>query len=175
MSMDARFLRTGIGHLLPVVIILSFLFVTGHRSSDYYFHAYIEPSRDYPSGLASIISVFPLELHGSVLFIINLLTTTVIPYCLICEITKKQNAAALYLWSGIPLVLFTVWLVPQSIIHCMMLASIAYPPFFVVFALTGWTYHAYWFAGVALVFLYRVFKEEMKNERLPFRSVWLSG
>ena len=156
--MFSQFLKDSLKALLPVVFIFSFLFVSGHLSSDYYFHMSYQGDGTYPPFLSWLLW-FSGEQRSMVLFTLNLLFTTLLPYCLICKITEKTEAGWVYLYSGIPLVLFVIWLVPQEIIHCLMLFSILNPFYgLIIFGILGFTINQFWWAGYALVLIYHAYK-----------------
>lgn len=152
--MRSEYILESMKALLPVIIIFSYLFISGHLSSDYYFHLGYDGSGDYPPFLSWLLPPFGNQQRSLALFAINLLSTTAIPFILIHRITGMFEAGWAYLFSGIPLVLFTVWLVPQSLLHILILSSIAFPPLLIPFLALGWLVHSYWWAGWLLAMGY---------------------
>jgi hypothetical protein len=142
--MDKKFLIESLKALLPIIYIFSILYVSGHLSSDYYYHLKNHGVDIYPKFVSFVLS-FVGDQRETSLFLLNLFCTAVIPYILIFHITRKLDAGWVYLYSGVPLVMFIIWVIPQSIAHVLMLASIANPLMLIPFLLVGWSIHEYWF------------------------------
>ena len=154
--MDKEFVKTSLRNLIPITIVLSFLFWAGHLSSDYYFH--LNNSGPYPPMLQYLLA---LSANRSLaLFGLNLLFSTLVPYLLIVRITQKELAGFVYLYgTGIPIVLFILWVVPQSILQCVMLATIAFDWGIWLFLL-GPVIHEFWYAGLAITVAYGFAKKK---------------
>jgi hypothetical protein len=146
--MDEQFVKKSIKALLPISIICSLLYITAHYDSDYFWHISYDGNGTYPPLLARILAPFG-DFKSQALFTLNLLSSIYIPFMLI-ERIKGFDAARFYLLSGIPILSFVLWVVPQSIIFCLMLASIWFPPFLFSFLIMGAALHSFWFAAFLL-------------------------
>lgn len=171
-SLDRAFIFEGLKALLPVVVCLSFLWVSGHLSSDYYFHLAYHGDGPYPPMVAWILGLVGDSARGQALFVLNLVLTTVIPYCLITRITKDPRAGWVYLYSGIPLVLFSIWFVPQAIIQCMILVAILRPEAMLLFPILGPFIHQFSIYALLLVAAFHFFRAMQTHPRF---SRWLNG
>lgn len=164
--METEFLLSSLKALLPIVIVFSLIYSMGNYSTDYYFHMSYQGDGTYPPFLSWLIS--GAKYRSIALFFWNIAFTTVLPYIAIWKITKNQNACWAYLYSGIPLVLFSIWLIPQAIIQWLMLISIINPIYIIPFVIFGSSIHQFWWAGLAMViawYLYELFNQE-KSERI---------
>lgn len=155
--MDRGYLKDSLKALLPITLVFCYFYVSGHLSSDYYFHVGYSGNGNYPPFLSWIM---PETERGEFLFFLNLSLTTIFPFMLIHKITKKMEAGWAYLYSGIPLVLFVVWLIPQSMIHNLMLLSIAFPEMILVFLMFGWAIHQYWWAAFMLTLAFMLYQRQ---------------
>jgi len=157
--MDKQFLNDSLKALLPIWIILSFLYVSGHVSTDFFFHIGNRGGNEYSPFLSWVLSLFE-GYRPSALFIINLIVTTLLPFILIHRITKKMDACWVYLYSGVPLILFVVWLVPQAIIHVLTLIMILNPLLGVgLFFTVGFYAHYFWWSGFFVACAYHVWRK----------------
>lgn len=158
-----NFLKNSFKALLPITLCFCLIYVFGNYSSDYYFHLAYQGDGTYPPFLSWLLQFSGTQPRSWALFEWNIFFTTLLPYCLISKI-KNQDAGWVYLYSGIPLVLFTIWLIPQSIIQVLMLLAILNPLVgFTALLLFGWSIHQFWWAGCVLVLFYHAYKYMKKG------------
>lgn len=150
--MDTLFLKRSIPYLTFLTLMLTFLYVANHFDTDYYFHLTYTGNGEYPPFLSKLMDLFDFN-RSLGLFLINLLSTTYLPFILIHRITGKVEASIVYLYSGIPMALFVTWLVPQSIIHNLILLAIAFPWTIIFLGLIGPATHEFWYAGFVVIIL----------------------
>jgi len=155
--MDVRFVVRSSAFLLPVVVLFSIAWHFHIFEGDYAVHLAYRGDGDYPPALAWMLNtlefIIPRELG---LFLIAVLTVVYLPFILVFEITRKEEASWIYLYgSGIPLVLYFVWFVPQSIIHILILATVRWWWFAFIFLAVGWLIHSAWLPALLLALAYR--------------------
>jgi hypothetical protein len=162
--MDYKFLKNGILHIIPLTVVLCAIFSFFPNSYDYAYHAQENSVLygNYPpltDRIISVIDVFTLSRGYSVLYL-NLIVILYLPYILISKIMSNQFAGFIYLYgSGLPLILFFAWTIPQGIIHVLMLFAILFPllglPFFAIF---GSFIHREWLAAFCLACGFSLFQ-----------------
>lgn len=150
--MDRVFLIEGFKVLLPITFVFSMIFGFGIVAGDYTYHFANYGQMIYPPFTSWLLGFLGGE-RAFTIFILNLFVSTIIPYLLIIRITGKQEAGFVYLFSGIPYILFVAWLIPQAIIQIFMLAAILNPLGLLLFALGPWVHHE-WLAAFALTTIY---------------------
>jgi membrane protease YdiL (CAAX protease family) len=168
--------KAAAAYFFIVCVALAYLALSEHYSTDYMYHLTYLGNGAYAPMLAWIMS--PLQKYDIVyrmmeLIILNLLFTLYFPFILIHKITGKWEASVVYALSGIPMLLFIVWLMPQSMIQVMMLAAIAYPPIILVLLIAGPFTHEFWFGAVLLVGLYYSYNHAnkfFKGIKIPYSS-----
>lgn len=108
---------------IPLVLILLLGFFYAPKVGDYAFHLQNTGAAGYPPATAWILnaisSFMPRELG---LFFISVLASLILPYMLIFEITKKEQAAFFYAYgSQIPIMLSFLYFTPQAIMQVVLL------------------------------------------------------
>jgi hypothetical protein len=166
--MDKDFIIKSLKILLPIVLFFSYLFVMGDTNNDYDFHIANVAGLNYPPllswGLLAFGSFRPLGL-----FLINLAAVTVIPFILIYHITKKWEAAAVYLYCGGIVVMFTGWYVPQSLIICFFLLALAAPVWgSLCLLILGSFTHNFWAPLLIIAVGYHAMKSNFVREKAKF-------
>lgn len=157
--MNVRFILRSSAFLLPLVILFAAAWHFHAFVGDYAAHLAYRGDGSYQPALAWILNALELAMPRSVaLFLVAVLAVAYLPFILVFEITRKEEASWIYLYgSGVPLVLYFVWFVPQALIHVLILATVRWWWFALIFVAVGWLIHAAWLPALVLVLLYRWF------------------
>lgn len=135
-----------------MVILFAAVFVFHASSGDYAAHLAYRGDGDYPPFLAWVLNAAEGFMpRATALFFVALVAGLYLPYVLIFEITRKEEASWAYLYgTGVPLVLLFVWFVPQALIHVLILATIRWWQAAFLFLAIGFLIHSAWVFGVLL-------------------------
>lgn len=154
--MDVRFIARSSAVLFPLILAFSVSWYFHAFVGDYAFHASYLGEGDYPRGLAYILNALQVFIPRELaLFLVALAVVLYLPFVLFFEITRSEKASWAYLYgSGVVLLLFFIWLIPQAIIHVFILASVRFRWFLIFFLLFGWFFHAAYLYAFALTVLY---------------------
>lgn len=171
-GLDWEFIKTSLMQLLPIIVVLSYLFGTNHYGSDFVFHESYIGNGAYPQFLGLVMRYMP-DRHMDAFFI-SLSFIVVLPYILVRRITNNKDASFVYLYgTGVPMVMSYVGFIPQGIIQTLMLASIYWPPSIIALIILGPFIHEFWWMAAILVFGMWTLKYIDKNwesikTRLPY-------
>jgi len=177
--MNWEFLKTALKSLLPIILILIFVSSIGARVADYNFHFTNMGEQDYPPLTAYTLNTLSQFIpRTSAIILLNLLLNVILPYMLLCAITKNELVGWVYLYgSGIAFITFFGWFIPQGFIHVLILLSILHPAGLGLFALIGGLAHREWLAGFLLALgyiLYTRYKHEIFTKVVQF-GLWPFG
>lgn len=144
--MDIRFIARSSAFLLPLVVLFAAVFSLHAFTGDYAFHLDYKGHGTYPPMLAWILNALELLMpRATALFLVAVLAGLYLPFILIFEITRREEAAWLYLYgTGVPLILFFIWFVPEALIQVLMLATIRWRWMALVFLAVGFLIHSAW-------------------------------